>query len=82
MLRTAAAEVRAWRDRGHDTAVFANVSPRPFRHKNLVSCIAQVLAASALPESAFEIEVTKSTAMANAKTGRGAEAPAARGTQD
>ncbi|WP_243838474.1 sensor domain-containing protein [Nitratidesulfovibrio liaohensis] len=62
MLRLACARTRALLDAGHaDLHVAVNLSVHQFRHPNLVGMVADVLAATGLPPSLLELEITEST---------------------
>ncbi len=60
VLRTACRQVAAWRRQGcPDLQVAVNVSARQFWQGNVAGLIADVLAESALPGQALEIEITE-----------------------
>jgi diguanylate cyclase (GGDEF)-like protein/PAS domain S-box-containing protein len=64
VLQMACSEVAEWR-RGPlpDLKLAVNLSPVQFRRPDLVMQIAKILAASGLPGSALELEITESTLM-------------------
>ncbi|HJW01863.1 MAG TPA: EAL domain-containing protein [Azospira sp.] len=62
VLRTACRQVKVWLDLGLlPLRIAVNLSPRQFRHANLVSLIAGVLADTGLPAGALELEITESS---------------------
>ncbi len=64
VLRAACAQARVWRDAGLlDFSIAVNLSARQFMAPGLAGCIADILAASGLPEQALELEITESLAM-------------------
>lgn len=64
VLRNALAQMRHWRDAGHDGIVVAvNLSMVQFRHPGLVEMVRQALDESGVPPSALELELTESIAM-------------------
>ena len=68
VLRTACAQMRAWRDNGVDIgSVAVNLSPRQFQQHDLVNVVRRTLEEAGLEGSALEIEITESTAMQNAE---------------
>ncbi len=66
VLRTAAAEVAAWRRAGLPSLrVAVNLSGRQFQHPDLVRTIAAALGDTRLDPGALDLEVTESVAMQN-----------------
>jgi diguanylate cyclase (GGDEF)-like protein/PAS domain S-box-containing protein len=66
VLRTACAQVGAWRRNGAPPlGVAVNLSPRQFRQDNLIAVVADVLAHTGLPARHLELEVTESLLMDN-----------------
>jgi EAL domain-containing protein (putative c-di-GMP-specific phosphodiesterase class I)/ActR/RegA family two-component response regulator len=66
VLATACAQARAWLDAGLEMVPIAvNLSPRQFRQKDLVQQVADTLAATGLPASYLELEITEELAMHN-----------------
>ena len=76
-----AAEVGAWviaeacrwlarwrRTHGQETTVSVNLSPRQFREPDLADVVGRALAASALPASALELEITESSLVSGPAT--------------
>ncbi|MBY0268312.1 MAG: EAL domain-containing protein [Burkholderiales bacterium] len=66
-LQTACAQMQSWHAQGQVIAVAVNLSPRQFRQKDLVSAVASVLKATGFAPAYLELEITESTAMANAE---------------
>jgi diguanylate cyclase (GGDEF)-like protein/PAS domain S-box-containing protein len=61
VIRTAAAQCKAWRDGGFgQISVAVNVSALQFRQESFVQQVKQALADSGLPASALDIELTES----------------------
>ncbi|HWQ38612.1 MAG TPA: EAL domain-containing protein [Burkholderiales bacterium] len=68
VLRTAAVQMRAWQARGvPPMSVSVNLSPRQFRHTQLVQDVAAALAESGLAPERLELEVTESLVMESAE---------------
>jgi diguanylate cyclase (GGDEF)-like protein/PAS domain S-box-containing protein len=66
VLRTACAQMRAWRDRGcGDVRIAVNLSARQFERRHIVETVRETLAKTGLPPAALELEITESTAMAD-----------------
>ena len=64
VLQTACAQMRAWRDAGcGDVRVAVNLSARQFERRHIVETVRDALAATGLPPTALELEITESTAM-------------------
>ncbi|NTU80350.1 MAG: bifunctional diguanylate cyclase/phosphodiesterase, partial [Chloroflexales bacterium] len=64
VLRSACAQVQAWRDDGHsELTLSVNLSPRQFRQLGLVRMIQAALAESGLPASQLELEITEGAVM-------------------
>jgi diguanylate cyclase (GGDEF)-like protein/PAS domain S-box-containing protein len=67
VLQTACAQNKAWQDAGLPPIVVSvNVSPRQFRHENLVQAVAQVLQSTGLEPRFLELELTESMVMHDA----------------
>jgi EAL domain-containing protein (putative c-di-GMP-specific phosphodiesterase class I) len=56
------------RTHGIDTTVSVNLSPRQFREPDLADAVARALAASGLPASALELEITESSLVSGPAT--------------
>jgi len=68
VLRSACAQMRAWRDAGQALPYVAvNLSARQFQQHDLVDNVRRALEETRLEAGALEIEITESTAMANAE---------------
>jgi len=68
VLRTACAQMRAWRDAGLNLPrVSVNLSARQFQQHDLVDGVRRALDEVRLEAAALEIEITETTAMANAE---------------
>lgn len=66
VLRTACAQMRAWRDLHDPTLQIAvNVSPRQLDHPGLPDVVAAALAQAELPAGALELEITESVLMSD-----------------
>jgi diguanylate cyclase (GGDEF)-like protein len=66
VLRTACAQMKAWIDGGAaGLSVSVNISPRQFRHSNLVEMVRRELGETGLDPSCLEVELTESTVMKN-----------------
>jgi diguanylate cyclase (GGDEF)-like protein len=66
VLRTACAQLRAWRDLGWTQfRVAVNVSPRQFRGDRLLATVRECFAAHALPPGCLQIEVTEGLLIRN-----------------
>ncbi|HLI43523.1 MAG TPA: EAL domain-containing protein [Acidimicrobiales bacterium] len=65
VLRTALAQVAAWRDAGLEIRVSVNLSARTLAAPELLASLRCELAAAGVPSSLFEIELTESTAVAD-----------------
>src|SRR3954451_1759401 len=64
VLHTACAQNKAWQDAGVPPIVVSvNVSPRQFRHENLVQTVAEVLRSTGLEPRYLELELTESMVM-------------------
>jgi EAL domain-containing protein (putative c-di-GMP-specific phosphodiesterase class I) len=59
VLRTACAQLSAWRAAGFDLRMAVNLSPRQFRDAQLAVVIGQTLTAAGLPAAALEMELTE-----------------------
>jgi PAS domain S-box-containing protein len=67
VLQTACAQNKAWQDAGFPPIVVSvNVSPRQFRHENLVQAVAEVLRSTGLEPRFLELELTESMVMHDA----------------
>ncbi|MES2149586.1 MAG: EAL domain-containing protein [Pseudomonadota bacterium] len=62
VLRTAAAQARAWQDAGRPLRVAVNLSPRQFRSGTLLATVEDILATGLAPEW-LELELTESALM-------------------
>ncbi|HUJ13145.1 MAG TPA: EAL domain-containing protein [Thermoanaerobaculia bacterium] len=68
VLRTACSQMRAWRQSGLNLPrVSVNLSARQFQQADLVESVRRVLEDTRLDATALEIEITETTAMANAE---------------
>jgi diguanylate cyclase (GGDEF)-like protein len=66
VLRTACAQMKAWADAGAASlSVSVNLSPRQFRHSNLVEMVGRELEVAGLDPSCLELELTESSVMKN-----------------
>jgi predicted signal transduction protein with EAL and GGDEF domain/FixJ family two-component response regulator len=65
VLRTACADLAAWRAQGLDLRVAVNLSAKQFRDPTLVPTVLETLAAHALSARRLELEVTESAVMEN-----------------
>ena len=64
VLRTACAQVQAWRDQGQaQLRAAVNMSVRQLQHPELLARVEQILAETALPAEYLELEITESIAM-------------------
>lgn len=64
VLREACRQIKLWREQGWgELCVAVNLSPRQFRQENLVSMVQEILAETALPSDALELEITESSLM-------------------
>ena len=64
VLRTACAQVQAWRERGQTQLRAAvNLSVRQLQHPDLVARVEQILVETKLPPQRLELEITESIAM-------------------
>lgn len=64
VLRTAAAQMKAWMDSGLAPKVIAvNLSAVQFRHANLTEMVSTILVETGLPPSCLELELTEAAAM-------------------
>ena len=74
VVRTAAAQMRAWRDQGllAGTAVWVNLFNRDCQHQNLVETIEGIVTALDLEPGTLTVEVTETLAMANPASPAGA----------
>jgi len=67
VMQTACAQNKAWQDAGLPPIVVSvNVSPRQFRHENLVQTVAEVLNSTGLEPRYLELELTESMVMHDA----------------
>jgi diguanylate cyclase (GGDEF)-like protein len=67
VLRTACKQTKEWHDRGHGPARIAvNLSARQFQQHDLVEMVHRILQETRLDPGALELEITETTAMANA----------------
>jgi diguanylate cyclase (GGDEF)-like protein/PAS domain S-box-containing protein len=67
VLRTACAQIRAWRQRGYSQLrVAVNFSGRQFQRHSLAAQVKQILLDTAVPPQALEIEITERVAMQDA----------------
>jgi diguanylate cyclase (GGDEF)-like protein/PAS domain S-box-containing protein len=62
-LRTACSQAMRWRTVNPGFTIAVNLSPRQFRHQNLMAVITTALQESGLPAEALELEITESMAM-------------------
>ena len=68
VLRTACTQMRAWRDAGVPIPRIAvNLSARQFQQHDLVASVRRALEEARVDAKALEIEITETTAMANAE---------------
>jgi diguanylate cyclase (GGDEF)-like protein/PAS domain S-box-containing protein len=68
VLQTACRQAQAWRAQGLPSMIISvNVSPRQFRHDDIVNTIAAALQDSGLPAEALQIELTEGLAMHDAE---------------
>ena len=67
VLRSACAQAVRWHELGHNIGIAVNLSPRQFRQKDLVRCVAQALQQSGLVPHYLELEITEGAAMSNAE---------------
>ena len=65
VLRTAAAQARAWLDAGIDTAVAVNLSARSLHDGAISNEVAHLLEEFSLPASRLQLEITESSIMAD-----------------
>jgi diguanylate cyclase (GGDEF)-like protein/PAS domain S-box-containing protein len=65
VLRTALAQVRAWREEGHDLAVAVNVSERTILDRDFPDEVRELLAEHEVPGHRLELEITEGTIMAD-----------------
>jgi diguanylate cyclase (GGDEF)-like protein len=63
VIETACAQVREWREQGHDFPVCINASLRQFQAPAFADTIAESLAANHLEARSLIVEITESTAM-------------------
>jgi diguanylate cyclase (GGDEF)-like protein len=63
VLREAARQCAAWRAAGHQLAVAVDVSPRNLVHDDLPEMVGLAAAATGLPVSALQIEITETAVM-------------------
>jgi len=67
VLRTACAQMRAWRDAGHGLLpVSVNLSAEQFQSSDLVAVIETILKAADLPPEVLSVEITETAVMADA----------------
>ena len=68
VLRTACTQMRAWREQKMQIPrVAVNLSPRQFAQHDVVASVRRALEESGLDAKSLEIEITETTAMANAE---------------
>ena len=68
VLRTACEQMRTWREQGVDVPhVAVNLSARQFQQHDLIERVSRVLSDTGLDPKSLEIEITETTAMANAE---------------
>ena len=68
VLRTACDQTRRWRDDGIDVPCIAvNLSAKQFQQHDLVDRVGRILKETGLDGTSLEIEITETTAMANAE---------------
>jgi diguanylate cyclase (GGDEF)-like protein/PAS domain S-box-containing protein len=68
VLKTAAAQVKAWQDRGFpNLRVAVNVSPSQFHERNLAAAVQEAVVESAIKPETLEIEITEGVAMEDAE---------------
>lgn len=66
VLRTASEQMKRWHDMGHQSLrLSVNFSARQFHLREMPEMVRQVLAATRLPMSALDIEITEATVMLN-----------------
>ncbi|MBF0170174.1 MAG: EAL domain-containing protein [Nitrospinae bacterium] len=66
VLRTAVAQAKAWLDQGFEELVVSvNLSGRQLANREIVTTVKETLAASGLPASLLELEVTETAVMAD-----------------
>jgi diguanylate cyclase (GGDEF)-like protein/PAS domain S-box-containing protein len=63
VLRSACAQMHAWRNKGFDVSVAVNLSARQFERRHIVETVRETLASTGLSPEALELEITESTAM-------------------
>ncbi|QRX83477.1 EAL domain-containing protein [Glaciimonas sp. PAMC28666] len=63
VLRTACAQISAWRKEGFDLNIAVNVSGRQLAQKNMPSMVRSILAGAGLDPSCLELELTESMLM-------------------
>ncbi|WP_136523918.1 EAL domain-containing protein [Geomonas ferrireducens] len=67
VLKTACAQIRAWRDTGiASPPVAVNLSPRQFRQHDIAAAVAQVLVETGLEPHLLELEITEGMVMQDA----------------
>lgn len=66
VLKTACHQGRVWHDAGTPVRVAVNLSVRQFKHPELVTDVAEILADSGLPPELLELELTESMFMDSA----------------
>ena len=67
-LKTAAAQVKAWQDRGFpNLRVAVNVSPSQFHERNLAAAVQEAVVESEIKPETLEIEITEGVAMEDAE---------------
>jgi diguanylate cyclase (GGDEF)-like protein/PAS domain S-box-containing protein len=65
VLKTACRDASAWRAAGLDLNVAVNLSPRQFRHKDLLGIVVEALDASGLDAEHLELEITETAALSH-----------------
>jgi diguanylate cyclase (GGDEF)-like protein/PAS domain S-box-containing protein len=67
VLRQACADLRRWRDDGHDVRVAVNLSARQLQEPELIATIRETLQRERLDPRLLELEITETVAMQNAE---------------
>jgi EAL domain-containing protein (putative c-di-GMP-specific phosphodiesterase class I) len=66
VLRTACTRNRAWQEAGLPPLIMAvNLSPKQFRHPNLIKMVGEILAETKLEPHFLELEITETVAIQN-----------------
>lgn len=73
VLRTAAAQIKAWHDQGllRDAAVWVNLSNRDIQNPGLAETIADIVRTTGLDPGALAVEITETWIMGNPETAAG-----------